>query len=641
MSRTIAPYGSWKSPITTDLITAKTIRFTQNCIDKDDIYWSESRPLEGGRYVIMRRTPDGNITECTPPDYYVRSRVHEYGGAAFTVVDGIIYFCNFKDQHLYRQALEGKPELLTPGDGYRYADLVIDQRRNRMICIREDHTAEGEAINTIVSIDLRGNDNGTILLEGNNFYSSARLSPDGSKLAWLTWNHPNLPWDGCELWVADVQQGGAIENPALITGSMTESIFQPEWSPEGVLYFVAEYTGWWNLYRWKEGKTEALCPMKAEFGYPQWIFDVTIYGFLSEQTILTVYTQNGMWHLAYIDTVEKNIRPIETPFTDMLLVKCGNGFATFFGGSPTNPDALARLDSSTGKIEIIKQSFELTLALEDFSLPQPITFLTTGGKNAHAFYYAPVNKSYQAPLDEKPPLLVLSHGGPTAAAFTFLYFDIQYWTSRGFAIVDVNYGGSTGFGREYRKRLNDNWGIVDVDDCCNAALYLVEQGLADPKRLAIRGGSAGGYTTLACLVFRDVFHAGASHFGISDLEFFAKDTHKFESRYLFSLVGLYPECKDIYYKRSPIHFVQNLNCPIILFQGADDEIVPPSQSQLMYEAVSDKGIPVAYLLFEEEQHGFRKAESIQRSFEAELYFYSKVFHFDLAEEIEPVRIENL
>ena len=641
MDKTIAHYGSWKSPITTDLITAKTITFKQQCIDGEDIYWSESRPLDNGRYVIMRRRSNGLISECTPPDFYVRSSVHEYGGGSFTVHREVIYFVNFKDQHLYRQAADGKPKLLTPGNGYRYADLVVDEKRNRILCIREDHTGKAEAVNTIVGIGLDGNDNGTVLVSGNDFYASARLSPDGGILAWLTWNHPNMPWDGCELWVADIQDDGTLQNASLVAGSDTESIFQPEWSPDGILHFVAENTGWWNLYRWENGQIEALCPMEAEFGYPLWIFHITTYDFISRDRIICAYSQNGTWHLASLDTVEKKLTLIEIPFTDIVFVRCGKGFATLIGGSATRPDSIIRYDELTGNIEKIKQAFEVELDQEDLSEPKSIYFPTTGENKAHAFYYPPRNKGYESPLEERPPLLVMSHGGPTGSTFTALNFDIQYWTSRGFAVVDVNYGGSTGFGREYRQRLNGNWGIVDVDDCCNAALFLVSEGLADPNRLAIRGGSAGGYTTLACLAYRDVFKAGASHFGLSELEFFATETHKFESRYLHSLIGPYPERKDIYYERSPINFVQNFKCPIVLFQGDEDKIVLPNQSQLMFDSVRARGIPAAYILFEGEQHGFRKAESIKRSLEGELYFYSKIFNFELAEDIEPIQIENL
>ena len=641
MNKTTAPYGSWKSPITADLITAKTIGFGQLCTDEDDIYWSESRPLEAGRTVLMRRAPDGTITECTPPDYYVRTRVHEYGGGAFTVHTGIIYFCNFKDQHLYRQSLDGTPDLLSPGDGYRYADLVVDEKRNRLICIREDHTGQGEGVNTIVSIDVNGNDNGTILVQGNNFYSSARLSPDGNKLAWLTWNHPNMPWDGIELWLADVKEDGTLQNAKHLIGSATESIFQPEWSANGVLHFVAEDTGWWNLYRWQDGKAEALHPMEAEFALPQWVFGMSAYAFVSRNKIFCTYTQNGLWSLASIDTSTKKFTSIDSPYTAISDIHSGSGFVIFIAGSSTQPFSIVRMDAETMKMEIIKQAFEVIVDKEYLSQAKPISFTTTDNKTAHAIYYPPQNKDYTAPENDKPPLTVISHGGPTSAAGTTLKFGIQYWTSRGFAVLDVNYGGSTGYGREYRQRLNGNWGIVDLDDCCNSALHLVKEGLADPNRLAIRGGSAGGYTTLACLAFRDVFKAGASHFGVSDLEALAKDTHKFESRYLDSLIGSYPERKDLYYERSPINFAHQINCPIILFQGDEDKIVPPNQSQMMFEAVRAREIPTAYILFQGEQHGFRKAESIKRALEGELYFYSKIFSFDLAEEVEPVDIENL
>ena len=641
MNKTIAPYGSWKSPINADLITANTIGFVEACIDDEDIYWIESRPLEGGRYVIMRRAADGKIHECTPPDFYARTTVHEYGGSGFTVANGVIYFCNFKDQHLYRQPLDAVPQVLTPGDGYRYADLVVDEKRDRIICIREDHTGTGEAVNTIVGVNLNGGEHGQILVEGNNFYCSARLSPDGNKIAWLTWNHPNMPWDGCELWVADVNQDGSLQNADLVAGSATESIFQPEWSPDGVLHFVAEYSGWWNLYRWKDGKAEALCPMEAEFGQPQWFFGMFTYDFVSPTKILCCYSQNGTWHLAWLNTNKKKLTSIQTPYTDLYSIRAANGFAIFFVGPPFQTFALIRMDTETAKMESIKQAFEVTVDIEYLSTAQPISFPTTNGNTAYGIYYAPKNKNHAAPENERPPLMVISHGGPTAATGTTLRYGIQYWTSRGFAMLDVNYGGSTGYGREYRQRLNGNWGIVDLDDCCNGALYLVREGLADPNRLAIRGGSAGGYTTLACLAFRDVFKAGASHFGISDLEAWIRDTHKFESRYLDSLIGAYPERKDLYYERSPINYVQNFNCPLILFQGDEDKIVPPNQSQLMFDAVRAKEIPTAYVLFEGEQHGFRKAESIKRALEGELYFYSKIFKFDLAEEIEPVQIENL
>ncbi|MCX6058046.1 MAG: prolyl oligopeptidase family serine peptidase [Chloroflexi bacterium] len=635
-----ASYGSWESPITADLIIAKTISLVEIAASGKDIYWIESRPSEAGRYVIMRRTADGAVTECTPLDFYARTTVHEYGGGAFMVEDGVIYFSNFTDHHLYRQPVGGQPEVLTLADGYYYADLILDKQRGRIICIREDHTVEGEAVNTIVSVGLNGDER--ILVEGNNFYSSARLSPDGSKLAYLTWNHPNMPWDGCELWLADINADGTLHNHNLIAGSVTESVFQPEWSPNGVLHFVGETTGWWNLYRFDYGKTEALCPMEAEFGEPQWVFGMFTYDFVSPTKILCRYSQNSSWHLAWLDTSSKKLTDIETSFTAITDIRAGDGFAIFSAGSPTQPFSLIRMDTSTGKMESIKQSFEVTVDEGYLSTATPIAFPTTDGKQAHAIYYAPKNKDYVGLEGEHPPLIVISHGGPTGSTTTVLRLSLQYWTSRGFAVLDVNYGGSTGYGRAYRQRLNGNWGIVDVDDCCNGAQHLVEQGLADSKRLAIRGGSAGGYTTLACLTFKnEVFKAGASYYGISELEVFATDTHKFESRYMDSLIGAYPERKDLYFNRSPINFIQNLSCPLIMFQGDEDKVVPPSQSQMMFEAMRDKELPVAYLLFEGEQHGFRKAENIKRSLEAELYFYSKIFGFELADNIEPVQIENL
>ena len=451
-----------------------------------------------------------------------------------------------------------------------------------------------------------------------------------------------MPWDGCELWTADVKPDGTLHNARLVAGSATESVTQPEWSPDGVLHFVAEPDGWWNLYRWKDGRVESLHQMKAEFGEPHWVFNMFTYAFISAEEILCTYTQDGVWKLAHLITSSKKFVPLETQFTDISHVRSGKSFAAFLAGSPTQPFSVIRMDTKTGNMESLRQSFEITVPAGYFSIPESITFPTTGGRESHGFYYPPQNKDFVGREGERPPLMVISHGGPTSASGTTLRYSIQYWTSRGFAVLDVNYGGSTGYGREYRQRLNGNWGVVDVDDCCNGALYLVEKGLADRNRLAIRGGSAGGYTTLASLTFRpEVFKAGASHYGLSELEFFAKDTHKFESRYLHSLIGKYPEQRDLYFQRSPINFLKNLSCPLILFQGDEDRIVPQNQAQLMFEAVRAKELPVAYLLFEGEQHGFRKSENIKRSLEAELYFYSKIFDFEPADTIEPVNIENL
>jgi len=636
-----APYGSWKSPLTAQLVSAGPISLGPLAVDGRDIYWLEGRPLEGGRYALVRLAPGGSLAECLPPEFNVRTRVHEYGGGAFAVFDGVIYFANFKDQHLYRQDPGGTPNLLTPTDGYRYADLVLDRSRQRLICVREDHTGTGEAVNTIVSLPLNVPNDGSILVEGHSFFSNPRLNPDGSHLAWLCWDHPNMPWDGCELWVAQVRPDGSLGEQQLVAGGKDESIFQPEWSPQGLLHFVSDRTGWWNLYRWRDGLDEPLCPLEAEFGKPQWAFGTRTYDFLSENELMCTFTQAGLWKLARLDTGTKRLTPIDLPYTEFGTILTGDGFAVLGVASAAEPHTLLRLEPAAGRTRVLRRSFEPAVSPAYFSQPQAVEFPTENSLSAHAFFYPPANPDYTPPAGELPPVMVISHGGPTAATSTGLRYGIQYWTSRGFAVLDVNYGGSSGYGRAYRMRLNGSWGIVDVDDCCNAVRWLVEQGRVDPQRMAIRGGSAGGYTALAALAFKDVFSAGASHYGVCDLEALATGTHKFESRYLDNLVGPYPQRKDLYMSRSPIHHLQNLATPLILFQGDEDQVVPPAQSRSMFEAVRARGIPVAYLLFAGEQHGFRKAENIQRSCEAELYFYSKIFKFELAGQIEPVHIENL
>jgi dipeptidyl aminopeptidase/acylaminoacyl peptidase len=638
----VAPYGSWKSPITSDLIVHQSISFGQIVLDREDVYWSEGHPTEGGRNVIVRRTPDGKTSEVTPPGFNVRTRVHEYGGGAYTVKDGTIYFSNFDDQRLYRQDPGQEPRPLTPEVDLRYADAVVDERRERLICVREDHTGEGEAINTIVALDLHGDEKGgRVLVSGNDFYSNPRISPDGSKLAWLTWNHPNMPWDGTELWVGDLQADGSVANAQRVAGGPEESIFQPEWSPDGVLYFVSDRTGWWNLYRLKGEDYEALHEMEAEFGRPQWVFGQSAYSFESPELIICTFVVQAVCHLASLDTRTLAFEEIETPYEQINEVHCMPGKVYFEGASPTEPRSIVELDLGSGQTKVLRRSDNVEMDAGYISVPETIEFPTEGGLTAYGFFYRPKNKDFAARAGEKPPLVVFTHGGPTGNTSNALGWGIQYWTSRGFGVLDVNYGGSTGYGTEFRRRLNGQWGVVDMDDCVNGALYLVERGDVDGDRLAIRGGSAGGYTTINALTFRDVFKAGASYFGISDLEALIRDSHKFEARYEEHMVGPYPERKDLYYERSAIHFTDRLSAPMILFQGLEDKVVPPNQAEMMVEALKKKGLPVAYLAFEGEQHGFRRAENIKRSLDAELYFYSRVFGFPLADEIEPVEIENL
>lgn len=637
----VAPYGAWKSPITSELAVGEFVYPHQISIEDDQVYWIESRPLESGREVIVRWSPGGTPQDCTPEGFNARTRVHEYGGGDYVVKDGVIYFSNFEDQGLYHHQIGTEPRPVTSHEDIRYADGIVDPDRSKLICVREVHTGSGEPINELVAVDLGRVGVGEPLVSGNDFYSSPRLSPDGAQLAWLTWNHPNMPWDGTELWVGEFLVDGSLGKVERVAGASDESIFEPEWSPDGTLHFVSDRTGWWNLYRWRNGEVEPLAEMEAEFGLPQWTFSRTLYGFETDERIICAFNKMGVWHLARLDTETKTLEEIETPYSEIWQVAVSSNQIVFSGSSPMEPISVVRLDFTGRQLEVLHRSRKVTIDAGYFSMPQAIEFPTEGGRTAFGFYYPPQNRDYVAPSDEKPPLIVMSHGGPTSSTAIALRYGIQYWTSRGFTVLDVNYGGSTGYGRAFRERLEGQWGIVDVDDCAFGAQYLVEQGKIDGSRMAITGGSAGGYTTLAALTFRDIFTAGASHFGVSDLESLVKHTHKFESRYLDKLIGPYPQEAAIYRERSPIHFIDRLSCPIILFQGLEDEIVPPDQSERMFESVRAKGIPTAYLPFEGEQHGFRRAENQRRAMDAELYFYSKIFGFELAEKIEPVKIENL
>lgn len=637
-----APYGSWKSPITPDLVVADAVKLKEIVTDGDDIYWLEMRPSEGGRYVIVKPDANGADRDVTPDAFNVRTLVHEYGGAPFTVRDGSIYFANYKDQRLFRQTVGEQPTAITPDNALRYTQCSLDVRRNRLICVIEDHNDPSrEAVNAIAAVDL---DTGAAetLISGNDFYAFPCLSPDGQHLAWITWNHPDMPWDNTELWVADLTGEGSLSDSRKVAGGEEESIFQPQWSPDGVLYFVSDRAGgWWNLHRWRDGTIEHVVDKQAEFGLPLWVFGMSTYDFESENRLVCTYFQNGAWYLGELDISSGAFQTFDLPFTHIEQMRAAPGQAVFIAGAPILPKAVVRFHLKSGSFDILRKSTEAMIESTYFSRPETIEFPTENGLTAHAYFYRPQNRDFEGPEDELPPLIVKSHGGPTGATSTDLDLRIQFWTSRGFAILDVDYGGSTGYGREYRNRLLGKWGIVDVDDCINGAKYLIQKNAVDPERTAIAGGSAGGYTTLSALTFRDFFQAGSSYYGISDLEALATDTHKFESRYLDRMIGPYPQRKDIYEARSPIHHTDKLACPVILMQGLEDQIVPPNQAEKMVDALRKKGLPVAYVTFEGEQHGFRRAENIKRSLEAELYFYSQIFGFDLADDVEPILIENL
>ena len=642
----IAPYGTWKSPISAEMTVRDSVGLGPIQLDGERVYWVESRPNEGGRSVIVRRDSDGDTRDVNPPPYSARTRVHEYGGLCFWAAEGgAVFFSNYSDQRVYRQADGESPAPITPAAGgdLRYADGMIDARRNRIVCVREDHRGEGEPVNAVVALDLDKGGEGEILVSGSDFYAYPAVNPDGTALAWLSWNHPNMPWDETELWTAEFLADGSLGAPVKVAGAVGESVFQPEWSPDGALHFVSDRTGWWNLYRLRGGDLEALAPMSAEFGSPMWTLGARTYAFESAERIACEYVEDGEWRLALLDTRTKRMTPADAPYTEMSRgdIRARAGGVVFEAASASLPNALVSLDPDGGAIEVLRQSGAVEVDGGYLSSPEAVEFETAGGATARAFYYAPRNADFIAPEGEAPPLIVVSHGGPTGAASTAFDLSYQFWTSRGVAVADVNYGGSTGYGTAYRRRLNGNWGIVDVDDCVNAALHLARAGKADAGRLIARGGSAGGYTTLAALAFRDAFAVGASYYGVSDLSALARDTHKFESRYLDSLIGPYPARRDLYDERSPIRHTEGLSCPIILFQGLEDKVVPPPQSEMMADALRRKGIPMAYIAFEGEQHGFRKSENIIRALESELYFYARVLGFKLADELPAVEIEGL
>jgi len=594
-----APYGTWDSPIAAEWVTASQKRFDQVWIDGNEIYWEELRPSEGGKTFVVRRSPDGKLTDLNPPNSSVRTRVHEYGGGSYTVHQGKFYFVQDKDQRIY---VNGKP--LTEA-GVRFANLRGFS--SGLIAVGEKGTE-----NFLASIDS-STGKYTVIASGHDFYAAPTLSPDGSKIAFLTWDHPQMPWDGTDLWISNLN-GTELTH---VAGGKTESIFQPEWSPDGILYYVSDRTSWWNLYK---TPAEALCPKEAEFGLPSWVFGMSTYGFTGSE-IIAIVSEKDREYLAFLPP----LKPLELPWSDFSQLRTGNGFAVFIASSPTSPKAVVRYDFKTSKCEVLAHNFKPQIDNAYFSVPQFIEFPSKGGRKAYGYFYPPANKDFCGTPGELPPLIVKSHGGPTSAASEAFDLKVQYWTSRGFAILDVDYGGSTGYGRAYRNSLKGKWGIVDVEDCEAGAQYLVAAGKVDPKRMAITGGSAGGFTTLAALAFGKTFTVGASYYGVSSLEDLAEETHKFEARYLDGLVAPYPEGIDVYRARSPLHAVDHLHCPVIFFQGGEDKVVPLAQAEKMYEALKNRGILTELVIYPEEQHGFRRAENIRDALEKERKFYLKAW----------------
>lgn len=636
---TTAAYGTWKSPLSAQRIAAGAKPLAAPQIDGGRTYWLEGLAAQGGRVAIVRGEPDHASTIVTPAPFNVRSRVHEYGGGASLVAGGAIYFSNFVDNLVYVQESGATPIALTTDSRQRHADFVLDASRQRLIAVREDHARDGEEPgNSIAAIDLGAGGASRVLAGGFDFYAAPRLSPDGRQLAWLCWSHPHMPWEGTELWLADFDAGGGLANARRVAGSTDEALCQPRWSPRGELFVVSDRSGWWNLYRLASDKLEAVCPMSAEFGQPMWVFGQSSYVFTGDNEIVAVCIENGLARLLRIGLGKGTVEPVATPFNHMGDLVAGEACVLAIAASATEADQLVRIDIASGAHEVLARSVGELPDAGYLSTAEPIEYRSVNGRTAHAFFYPPRNRDFAAPAGELPPLLVFSHGGPTSMSSGSLRLAYQFWTSRGFAVLDVNYGGSTGFGRAYRELLKGQWGVVDVEDCVAGARHLAAQGRVDPDRMAIRGGSAGGFTTLSALAFHVVFKAGASYYGVSDLKALDDDTHKFESRYNAWLIGPPPERERLYAERSPALHAHRIECPVIFFQGMDDKVVVPAQSQLMAAALKARGVPVAYLEFEGEGHGFRRKENVQRALEAEASFYAQVFGFELADEIEAVKI---
>ncbi len=641
--RTRAPFGSWESPIPIELLVEGRVSLSEIRFDPagdGSVLWLESRPQDDGRTALVRWSREGGSVDISPPGMYVRDRVHEYGGAPYLVRGDLVVVSDFATGRLHRVAADRSSEPFTPDGQFRYADYELDAGRNRLLAVREDHSGDGEAVNTIVAIPFDGSEP-VILAEGADFFAAPRLSPDGSSLAWLRWSHPNLPWDGTELVVARLDAAGRATDARVVAGSASDWVSQPAWSRDGVLHFVAEPTGWMNLHRLVDGRVEAVTDEQAEFAYPDWLFGFRNYAFAADGSILAIGRSRGRDRLYRIPAAGGRPATLDLPYTELSSIDVLDDLVVIDAASPAEFASVVLVDLRDGSHEVLHRSSTAEIDPADVSAPETIEFPTTGGVTAYGLYYPPTSQRFAGLPGERPPLVVSSHGGPTAQAFGGLTLTYQMFTSRGFGFLDVDYGGSTGYGREYRKRLEGQWGVVDVDDCVNGARFLAERGDVDGARVAVRGGSASGYTTLCGLAFRDAFGAGISYFGIGDLLAFAKETHKFESRYLDRLLGPLPQAEQVYRERSPNNYAHQIRCPVLILQGLEDRVVPPAEAERIVDSLWERRIPHAYLPFEGEDHGFRKAESILAAARGELSFLGQVFGFQPADDIDPIEVVNL
>lgn len=654
MEKRVEPYGSWRTPVTSELVVAHAVRLSDVAVDGDEVLWSEERPTEGGRTELVRRSADGTTVDLLGHGFNARTAVHEYGGGAWWTHDGVVWVANWADQRLYRRDASGGCEPLTPEPpverGDRYADGDLSPDGSRIACIREHHPSGGRAAvdvrNEIVALSAHDPSDPEVLVSGPDFVLAPRWSQDGDRLCWVEWDHPNMPWDGTRLMVRDLGTGAEL----LVAGGLRESVSEPVWNSDGTLTFVSDRSGWWNLYRWApaDNQVRPLVEMDADIGLPPWQPGLSRYAALADGRIVFAAMSDGFDRL-FIRLQDGTVRPLELPYTTAVgLHRCMDASVAMVAATPVTEPAVVRVDLGEGSAIVgtveLRRPRDLGIDPAYWSSPEPIEYPTAGDRTAYGLFYPPRNPEVEGPEGERPPLIVMIHGGPTAAARPVLQMAVQYWTTRGFAVVDVNYGGSTGLGREYRERLKGAWGIVDVGDCIAAARWLAGQSHVDGKRMCIRGGSAGGFTTLAALARADTpFAAGCNMFGVADLSALARETHKFESRYLDGLVAPYPERQDVYDERSPISHVDQIRRPLLVLQGSQDEVVPPEQSRMIVEALRAKRMPVAYLEFAGEQHGFRSAQNIRTALDSELSFYAQVLGFDLpAEEgVDAVRVENL
>ena len=621
-----ADFGAWESPLTAAFIFKGADSVSSLSTDNNDLYFIERRASANGRNILVKFEGENKANALTPPSLSVRTMVHEYGGKSYFVDGDDIYYSKLRDQVVYKIS-GGEPEAIT-SEGLRYMECEVDHGHNQLICVREDHRAGGEAVNTIVGIDLDGVNEGKILFEGTDFVRQPHISPDGKYVAFITWIHPNMPWDDTQLRIGTLDDDGGFSSVKEVPQEGNVAITNHKYANDGTLYFVADFANWGTLYRvGADGNPELVLDMDVEVGS---------YDFESLTSAVLTYTSNGLSYVARVNLVTGEATNIGEAFSSASSVNAVSDGVYFTGATSTSGNAIYKIEGNNYG-EVYRPSGP-TIEAEYLSIPEQVTFPTGDAEEAYGFFYPPKNANFEGTENTLPPLIVKVHGGPVGATRATLDPRIQFWTSRGFAVFDVNHRGSTGYGREFRKKLYPNWGIVDVEDAANGVKYLADKGMVDGDKVVIRGGSAGGYTTLAAMAFQDVFKAGASYFGISDLEVLAKDTHKFESRYLDQLIGAYPEKRDVYLERSPIYSVDKIKSPLLLLQGLDDKVVPPNQSQMIFDALKKNCVPTAYLPFEGEGHGFRQPANNIKAQNSELDFYGQVFGFSPAGEQQGVEL---